>query len=97
MRLLDVTTNTDGAVFDIHIDDRSEGGYATVQVQITGTATVVVQGRAAPDLGWVDIKSYTASGSDKIALFRQMRAISSGMSSATAKVELDAGPGPAGF
>lgn len=88
MRLLDVAANTNGAVF--YIDDAERREARVVQVEITGTATVKIQGRASSDLSWIDIKTYTATGADPITLYPEMRAVSSGMAAATAKAELDA-------
>lgn len=88
MRLLDVSANTTGASF--FIDDGERHFPKIVQVDITGTATVTVQGRTYPDMQWITIATYTSSGADAVQLFPEMRAVASGMTSATVKVELDA-------
>jgi hypothetical protein len=43
-----------------------------VQVTITGTATAILRGRSDPNAATIDIKTYTASGSDIVALFPEM-------------------------
>lgn len=44
-----------------------------VQFEITGTATVALEGRCTPLAPWVVIASFTASGAQAIAQFPQMR------------------------
>lgn len=45
-----------------------------VQVKVSGTATVQLQGRLSSDFDWEVIKEYTASGVDEITVMPEMRA-----------------------
>lgn len=44
------------------------------QVEIVTTATVDIEGRLAPDMPWVVLKTFTASGAERISGFPEMRA-----------------------
>jgi hypothetical protein len=88
MRLLSATSNTTGNTFSMKDRDRYQKHL--VQVDITGTATVVIQGRTYADMSWINIATYSANAADVIQVFPEMRAVSSGMSAGSVKVELDA-------
>jgi hypothetical protein len=47
--------------------------WMLAQAEITGTATVVVEGRTADDLSWQTIFTFTASGAERISAFPQVR------------------------
>jgi len=55
--------------------------YGIFQVEITGTATVQMQGRVDENFSWHTLETYTASGADKVAVFPHMRANISAYSS----------------
>jgi hypothetical protein len=65
------TTAAATAHNDYQLNDRRE--YGRCQVEITAAATVKIQGRIAVTAPWVDLKTYTASGADVVALFPEMR------------------------
>lgn len=52
----------------------TRGVYRPVQVALTAAATVKIQGRAAPDLPWVDLVEITASGAEAVFAMREVRA-----------------------
>jgi len=82
----DVTASVDSAA--VGVSRRSRDDYRLVQVVISAAATVSIQGRAAADLPWVEVKEYTASGADPVAMFPEMRA-SVTLNTGTVTVELD--------
>lgn len=47
--------------------------YALCQVEITGTCTIIVQGRVDSDFGWIDLYTFTADGAQQVSKFPQMR------------------------
>jgi len=62
--------------------------YGMAQCEITGTATVTVYGRLHPSLPFVSIKSWTASGGERVSLFPEMKITVSGLSSGTVSAAL---------
>lgn len=48
--------------------------FILTQIEITGTATVEIQGRLNSDYSWIPIHTATASESKLIARYPQMRA-----------------------
>jgi len=78
--LLDVSANTTGSAFTPTRKER------TYQVLITGTATVAIQ-VSNDGTNWYAIRTVTADDYSSTAEpWFQVRAVSSGMSAATAKV-----------
>lgn len=59
-----------------------------VQVEISNTATCKIQGRLADSLSWVDLQTFTTSGSASIPYMPKMRAIVSAYISGTVDAEL---------
>ena len=57
----------------INFQDFELNQYALCQVEITGTCTIVVQGRIDSAFGWVDLYTFTADGAQQVAKFPQMR------------------------
>lgn len=78
-KLINASTasSEDSAVAYANTNRRVEG-YRVFKVVISSAATVLIQGRFHADDAWHTIKSYTATGSDSIALFSQMRTSMSG-------------------
>lgn len=62
--------------------------FCAVQVKITGTATVVVEGRTSPNMGYEILQTFTASGCDTVMLMPDMRASVSAISSGAVYAEL---------
>lgn len=62
-------------------DDRM---YVAVEVQITGTLNVLIQGRIDSTSAWVTLNTFTASDALLIARMPQMRATYSGASAGAA-------------
>jgi hypothetical protein len=83
MKLLhNVTTVSSGAAHSLYSTRLDEKGL--FQVDIVGTsATVALQGRAAPGAPWVEVASLTASGYAEVDLFPEMRADVSAVTAAT--------------
>ena len=84
--LNNVALVTNGLVERTYRHRGEDGGL--VQVEITGAATVVLQGRAAPDAPWVDVFTTTVSAASGVMLFPQMRAIVSARTSGNISVWL---------
>jgi hypothetical protein len=64
---------------------RSEGeNFVSASVDITGTLTIVIQGRVDSLSQWLTLQTYTADGGDLIAWYPQMRATYSGASAGAA-------------
>lgn len=82
----DASASVDSAA--VNVPARERDAYRIVQVVISAAATVKIQGRAATDLPWVDVKEYTADGADAVAMFPEMRASVTG-NTGTVTVELD--------
>ena len=72
MRLISTAINEDGAAMQTTFEVR--GAFRPVHVEITVAATVSIQGRAAPDLDWFELASFTATGIETVATMREMRA-----------------------
>lgn len=72
------------------IQNFNDHEYGIFQVDISGTATVVLEGRISPQMTWATIDTYTASGAGRISLFPHMRARVSAYTSGTIRAELDA-------
>lgn len=45
-----------------------------VEVEITGTGTVVIEGQATPNAPWIVIYTFTATGGQVVSVFDAMRA-----------------------
>jgi hypothetical protein len=45
-----------------------------IQVSSTGTATVVLEGRAVPTAPWITVATYTASAAESVTCLPEMRA-----------------------
>lgn len=87
MRLMDAQAgNVDSAAFQTL--DRDRYHYRMVQVSLSAAANVKVQGRNAPDLPWIDIYTFSASGAQSISVWREMRASVTG-NTGTVTVHLD--------
>lgn len=82
-----ITTNTTGAA--INLDGqraaiRHGRDEATVQIDITGTATVAVQARIEATLGWATVDSgITASKIVRIGRVVEVRLVTTGVSAGT--------------
>lgn len=80
-----VTTNTDGPVIDI--PSSANGADILVQIDITGTITVTVNGRISSAADWIEaISPRTASELVPIAWCPQLRATTTGVSGGSADV-----------
>ena len=81
--LLDgVTTNLNGAV----MYPQSEGfGEGIFQSEFTaGSGDIELQGRVTPDAVWQEVTTHSdSSDAEVVALFPNMRCVTSGLSSAT--------------
>lgn len=55
------------------IEFGAQGDYRLVQCTISAAASVVVQGRLAPDQVWADLHTFTESGIASILMAPQMR------------------------
>lgn len=65
-----------GDVKFVHVPHREL--YCPVQVKITSSATVNVQGRVDSSMPWVTLNSFTSSGVENIRLLPEMRVSVSG-------------------
>jgi hypothetical protein len=87
--LPNTTTVTDGP--SVFVESRYRNGSRPVDIQLTGgTATVVIEGRSRPDLGWIQLHSTTAAQSTTVSCRAEMRARVTAISGATVSVVLDA-------
>lgn len=87
MRILSTAAaSADGEAYFTQFETR--GTYRPVHVDIAGSGTVSVQGRAAPDLDWVELHEFTATGAEMVAAMREVRAVVSGGGGAV-EVEYD--------
>lgn len=85
MKLLDEAEDTGaGDVFPVD-SYREPHRY---QVQITGTASVNIEGRAASDAPWVVLATVTETGSDAVNALPHMRANVTAATGATISVWL---------
>lgn len=69
LNALDATGDSD--VFEV--DDFRSRQYILVQVTHSNTASTKLQGRIAPDMAWVDVHTFEASGAIQASVFPQMR------------------------
>jgi len=60
------------------VTPRRVEGYRVFKVVVSSAATVLLQGRFHADDAWHTINTYTATGSEAVALFPQMRTSMSG-------------------
>lgn len=73
-KILDgVTSVLEGPVFQFK-EDGVHNETCQVQVEITGTATVLVMGRLDPTAPWVPILAFTESGIQQVATCPEMYA-----------------------
>ena len=82
----DVTADVTGPSFNIQNFNHKE--YGLVQCDIAGSATVTIQGRISPNMGWHDVHEFTVSGATRITLFKEMRAVAAGVSGGAVRAEL---------
>lgn len=87
MILLDDVTAT-GAGLILNVQNFDAQAYGIFQVEITGVATVELQGRTSANMPWAVIDTHTASGGTRTTLFPQMRAEVTALSSGLARAEL---------
>jgi len=81
--LLDVSEDTTGEKTELHTQG---GSGVSLQVVITGTATVALQS-SNNEIDWIDLAVTSASaGYELKAPWKFIRAVGSSMTSATAKV-----------
>ena len=81
--LLDgVTTNLNGSLAYPQFDGLGEGLF---QTEFTaGSGDIELQGRVHPDAVWQEVTTHSdSSDAEIVALFPNMRAVTSGLSSAT--------------
>lgn len=73
-KLIDASTSASETSSTAYVTtpDRIDG-YRLFKTIISATGTVVLQGRFNDDDAWHTIKTYTATGSDSVAMFPQMR------------------------
>ena len=82
-----VTTNVTGATF--HIPSSNDREECLVQIDISSTITVVVNGRVNSSAAWVEvIPAKTASEIVPIAWVPELQAVTSGVSGGTASVRV---------
>ena len=73
----------------IHFTFKERGTYRIVQVEITATATVLIQGRLSARFPWATIETFTQSDAKSAALFTHMR-VSLSDNTGNVSVEIDA-------
>ena len=75
MNIIDMLDNassaTSGAVKNIQNFNHTE--YGLLQVEISDTATAVLEGRVDSSFSWETVDTLTESGSCRVSLFPQMR------------------------
>ena len=73
-KLIDAsTTATENSSVAFVTTPQRVDGYRLFKIVISSVATVLLQGRFHQDDAWHTIKTYTATGSDSVAMFPQMR------------------------
>lgn len=88
-----VATNGSGDPVTISSRIRREAPERTLQVSISGTITIDVEGRMTSSAPWVSVFTAAASVAAKVPLFPEMRVTRSGVASTpSASVWLDAEP-----
>lgn len=73
----------------VFFESQDRGIFRPLQVDISSAATVSVQGRNAPDMNWIEVASFTATGADSVMVFREMRTQISG-NDGSVTVDIDA-------
>lgn len=82
-----VSANGSGTA--VELPRRGQGqDEALVQVEITGTATVAIEGRLNDSLSWVSLTSVSANGLVPVAFVPHLRATVSGYSSGTVTAQV---------
>ncbi|TWT10630.1 hypothetical protein [Reyranella sp. CPCC 100927] len=86
-----VSTNESSAPITVPTHIRRAAPQRVVQIAITGTIAVAIEGRMTPDAQWLPLHTVTTSGATLIALLPQMRVTTSGAEAGSeASVWLDA-------
>lgn len=88
MSLLPPTTDAEVTTEFFHITDKRRGTYRIVQVAITASALLSIQGRLTSVMPWHTIETFTESGAKSVALFTHMRLVVTG-NTGTASAEID--------
>jgi hypothetical protein len=86
-----VSTNTSGDAVALPKHIRRAAPQRVVQISISGTITVAIEGRMTPAAPWITIYSTAASAVQLVALMPEMRVTTTGASGGpSASVYLDA-------
>lgn len=89
--ITDVSTNESSAPITVPTQIRRAAPQRVVQIAITGTITVAIEGRMTPSAPWFQMHSASTSGATLIALTPEMRVTTTGAAGgAAASVWLDA-------
>lgn len=88
-----VTTNTTTSIASFRTGSANYDGRAKgttlVQIDITGTLTVSLQGRLHEDAAWQELASYTASDIDELVLPPYTQVVTTNAASATLNMWYD--------
>lgn len=84
-----ISTNTSTTPVNIPTSIRRAAPQRVLQVDITGTMTVAVEGRLSPSVSWTTLFSTSASAVTLVGLMAQMRIVTTN-AAGTASVYLDA-------
>lgn len=83
VQLLNAVSATGAGAIQTFDTDGVGGKYGIVQAEITGTATVQIQGRLSATAPWVTVAEFTASGANEILMMPEMRGNVSARTSGT--------------
>lgn len=86
-RLISTATNESGT--PVRFNFKVRGQYRPVHGAISAVATAVVEGRAAADLDWVALHTFTSTGVENVLVMRMMR-VTVTNNTGQVEVELDA-------
>lgn len=86
-RLISTATNESGD--PVRFNFKVRGQYRPVHGEVSAIATAVVEGRAAPDLDWVGLHTFTSTGVENVLVMRMMR-VTVTNNTGQVEVELDA-------
>lgn len=88
MSFLPETTDAAVTTEFFHINDTRRGTYRIVQVAVSASAMVQIQGRLKAQMPWHTIETFTESGAKSVALFTHMRLVLTG-NTGTVSAEID--------